>query len=112
VFRFIDGRLCNSVAAGFGGIELADGGRIEELLLAIMVPPKLGGLPYREVGLAAVDLTVGSRLGDLLVRPCDAAGLVAAVFSFVSEATDLSNLAPFSEGLRSDRVREGIADMS
>jgi hypothetical protein len=74
-----------------------------------MVPLKLGGLPYKEVGLA-VDLTVGSRLGDLLVLPWGA-GLVAAFFSSTSEATDLSSLPPFSEGLRMDRVREGIADM-
>jgi hypothetical protein len=75
-----------------------------------VLPPELGGLPYEEVGRAAVDLTVGSRLGDLLVLSTGV-GRAAAFFSFTSGAVDLSNLLPVSDGLRSERAREGIADM-
>jgi hypothetical protein len=89
---------------------LAEGGRIEDDLLVLMLLEELGVLPYREVGLAAVDLTIGSRLGDLLVLSVGTA-LLAGTLSSTFEATDLSSLLPFSDGLRSDRVREGSADM-
>jgi hypothetical protein len=106
----IDGRLWSSDVPGLLEIELAEGGRVDGGLLVIVLPLELGGLPYREVGLDAVDLTVGSRLGDLLVLS-GGPGSVVAFFSLISGAIDLPSLLPVSEGLRSERVREGIADI-
>lgn len=106
-------RLC-SVGSVLLGIELVVGGRIEGLLAMLL---ELGGRPYNEVGLAVVDLTVGSRLVGELLFLSPTAGRVAAILSDCSPGVDLAAplelpyLLLMSEGLRNDRVRAGIVDI-
>lgn len=107
------GRLWR-VGSALLGMELAVGCRIEGLLAMLL---ELGGRPYREVGLAVVDLTVGSRLVGELLFPSPTAGRAAAILSDCSAGVDLAAalefpyLLPMSEGLRNDRVRAGIVDI-
>jgi len=100
--RFDDDR-CKPPVVGLLILDLGAGGRIAELSFA------LGGLPDIDNGLEG--LTVGSRLGD-----CALLGILlessGCVFASMGSAVDRPYLlVPFSPGLRSDRVREGSADI-
>jgi len=101
----VEGRLCNSVVAGLPTFARVDGGFIEGLW--VMLPLEMGGCESVEV-LRVV--TVGRRLGDWLLLSA-AAGRRMELLSLES-TFDLLYLLPFSAGLRSERVREGIVDMA
>lgn len=104
--RRFDVGLCNPpVELGLLIFARGGGGRIEALLE--MLPVALGGRDVVDMLLALrVGGFTGNRLGDWLVR----SGL-AAEDSSPSEAFERSYLDPDSEGLRSDRVLEGMVDM-
>jgi hypothetical protein len=96
------------VAVGLLILARARGGRIEET--DDMLPVALGGLPYNDTG-RAVDLTVGNRLGDTppVRGSFESAGRALPWTTSASCRPYLPH--PLSAGLRSDRVREGRADM-
>lgn len=108
----VEGRLWRSVVAVLLVFARVEGGFMEDLVDALSV--ELGGRDIVEV-LRVVRLMVGRRLGDWLLLSAVAGRRIVAFFS---ESTVvvlpylLPLLLPFSEGLRRDRVREGIVDMA
>lgn len=98
--------LCSPpIAVGLLIFARGGGGRIEALLA--MLPVALGGHDVVDMLLALrVGGFTGRRLGDWLVRSGRATEASGA-----SCVRERSYLDPDSDGLRSDRVLEGMADM-
>lgn len=76
----------------------------------VELPFALGGLPDIDSGREG--LTVGRRLGDWAFRGMLLASLDGAFASLGSAVDRPYLLVPFSPGLRRERVREGIPDIS
>lgn len=103
----VEGRRCNSVLPGLPAFARVEGALIEGLLG--MLALEIGGRVTVDV-LRVMRLTVGRRLGDWLLRVAGA-GFRTILLSLESAVFNLPVL-PFSAGLRSERVREGIVDIA
>ncbi len=107
----MDEVLCSPPVAGLLMFARGGGGRIEPLLTVLLA---LGGRPDVDVDVdidaARVILLVlvgfmGNRLGDRLVLP------LPLLLLTTSGPLVRSTFAPDTEGSRTDRVREGTADI-